>query len=209
MRIHHTLPVAVLLCLILTSCTELNAGKPTPGSTTSDTSTGSPSSGSDNLPSNGAPKVEHPLDNTQQFEQDPCSILSSTQAQDLGLPTKGKEEDGALGLDCLWFNPDTRGEVTIGFLSNVDNGLSGAYAANERGEYSVFEPLPPIDGYPAVALDIDDRRPRGICSLEVGVTDQLAFHVDLQLSQANVGTKDPCDTAALVAGKALQTIKGE
>lgn len=209
MRTHHTLPVAVLLCLVLTSCTEFSAGEPTPGSITSDTGTGSPSSGGDDLPSNGAPKVEHPLDNTEQFEQDPCSILSSTQAQDLGLPAKGKEEDGVLGRDCQWFNPDTRGQVTIGFLSNVDDGLSGAYAANERGEYSVFEPLPPIDGYPAVALGIDDRRPRGICLVAVGVSDQDSFHVDLHLSPANVGTKDPCDTAALVAGKALETIKGE
>jgi len=174
-----------------------------PTSEVSSTSSGN----GDGLPTNGAPKVEHPLEKTSRFEQDPCSILTAAQAQDLDLPTKGKEDDGSFGLDCQWFNEDTGSKVTIGFFTNDPRGLSGSYAAHDEGKYGFFTPLPPIEGYPAIAVDVTDRRPEGICLVEVGVSDKLSFHVDLHLSQVNVGTKDPCEIGAMVAGKALQTMK--
>jgi len=205
-------PIVVLLYLAVAGCTTTSPGEATPAPTSEVGSTDSPpssSGGSDDLPSDGAPKVEHPLENTSPFEGDPCSILTAAQAQELGLPTIGKEKTGALGLDCEWHNPDTRGQVTIGFLTNNDRGLSAFYAENERKPYAYLTPLSNIEGYPAIASDSGDQRPEGICLVQVGVTDQLAFHVDLQLSQANVEKKkDPCETGAMVAGKALQTMKG-
>jgi hypothetical protein len=210
MRIRHIAPAIGLLCLVVAGCTTVSEGEPLPAPTNDVSTTDSPpsTSGEDDLPSHGAPKVENPLDDASRFEQDPCSILTAAQAQELDLPATGKQEEGALGLDCEWYNPDTRGQVTISSLTNSQNGLSGFYAANQRGEYPYFLELPPIEGYPAVASDIVDRRPEGTCLVAFGVTDQLAFGIALHLSQVNVGRKEPCETAVLVAGMALQTMKG-
>jgi hypothetical protein len=208
MRIRHTAAIGVL-CLTIAGCTTVSQGEPIPApSSEVDTTDPSPPSGSeDDLPSHGAPKVKAPLDTASRFEQDPCSILTTTQAQELDLPATGKQVDGALGLDCEWFNPTTRGEVTISSLTNNRRGLSGFYDANQRGEYPYFTPLPPIEGYPAITADVTDRRPDGVCVVVIGVTDQLTFGIALQLSQVNVGSKDPCEIATLVAGMALRTMK--
>lgn len=209
MRIRHCGPVVGLLCLAAAGCTTASPGEATPAPTSEVSSTGSAptSSGGGGLPSNGAPKVEDPLEDTSRFEKDPCSILTAAQTQDLKVPATGREEDGTVGLDCEWNNKDTRGWVAIGFLTNNDRGLSAFYAENRRKPYAYLTPLPDIEGYPAIASDSLDRRSQGVCLVQVGVTDQLAFHVDLHLSPANVGTTDACETAAQVAGMALQTMK--
>jgi hypothetical protein len=207
MRIRHAAPVVSLLCLTITGCTTTSQGEALPATDVSTThSSSSPSSGEDDLPSDGAPKVEDPLDTTR-YQQDPCSTLTASQAQEeLNLPAQGKPEEIALGKGCEWFNPDTRGAVHIGFLTGNPHGLSGFYNANQQGKYPYFTELPAVEGYPAIASDIEDRRPRGICIVDVGVTDQLVLDVGLFLSQANVGHVEPCDMAAKVAGMALRTI---
>jgi hypothetical protein len=203
MRVRHATLAAGLLCLIVASCTTTSQGEPI-SATTSGVST---TNGENDLPSHGAPKVNNPL-NTARFQQDPCSALTASQAEDeLNLPPSGKPEEIALGKGCEWFNPDTRGQVNIGFLTANDRGLSGFYAANQRGEYPYFTKLGNIEGYPAIASDIEDRRPMGECIVVVGVTDQLAVQISLHLSQANVGKKEPCKYATEVAGKALRTMK--
>lgn len=210
MRVRHAAPVAGLLCLVVAGCTTTSQGEPIPA-TTSEVSAANPTapSGEDDLPSHGAPKVDEPLDTTR-FQQDPCSTLAAEQAQDeLNLPPNGEPEDIALGNGCKWHNPDTRGMVIIGFLTGNDRGLSGFYDANQRGEYPYFIKLPPIEGFPAIAGDIEDRRPTGRCIVDVGVSDQLAVEVVLQLSQANIGQREPCEVAVEVAGKALRTMKEE
>jgi hypothetical protein len=210
MRIRHLAPMVGVLCLAITSCTTTSQGKAMPAATTkvSTSSSSSPTSGGENdLPSHGAPKVEQPLDTTR-YQQDPCSILTASQSQqDLNLPPGGKPEDIALGKGCEWFNPDTRGQVTIGLLTGNTRGLSSLYDANQRGKYPYFIELPSVEGYPAVASDVADRRPTGACIVVVGVTDQLVLDVALQLSLANVGKVKPCDKAAEVAGMAMQTMK--
>lgn len=208
MRFRHAAPVACLLYLVA-SCTTTSQGEPTPA-TTSGASTASstaPPNSEDDLPSHGAPKVDDPLD-TRRFQEDPCLALTTEQAQDeLNLPPRGEPEDIALGKGCKWFNPNTRGQVNIGFLTGNDRGLSGFYAANQRGEYPYFIELPAIEGFPAIASDIIDSRSTGYCIVVVGVTDQLTVDFALQLSQANVGKREPCTYAAEVAGKALRTMK--
>lgn len=213
MQVRHVAPIAGLLCLVVAGCTVSSQGEPIPTTTnevnSTANSTAPPSDEEDDLPSHGAPKVDDPLDTTR-FQQDPCLALTASQAQkELNLPPSGKPEAATLGKSCEWRNPDTRGAVHIGFLTGNPRGLSGLYAANQRGEYPYFNILSPIEGYPAVASDIEDRRPRGICIVVIGVTDQLTFDVYLQLSQANVGKLEPCEMAAQVAGKALRTMKEE
>lgn len=210
MHIRHTASLIGLLCLIVTGCTTPSRGEPIPVTTSESSTTAStptPSGDEDNLPSHGAPKVEVPLDNTSRFERDPCLTLTSSQAQELNLPTAGKPDDIPYGVGCEWRNPDTRGMVSIGFLTGNKRGLSAIYASDQRGEFAYFTPLPDVDGYPAAASDVEDRRPDGRCIIDVGVTDQLIIDIVLQLSQANVGEKDPCEVAVDVAGMALRTIK--
>jgi uncharacterized protein DUF3558 len=67
--------------------------------------------------------------------------------------------------------------------------------------------LPPIAGYPAVVTGNVDARAQGLCTVVVGVSDTIAFEVPITLSLANIGQKDPCESAAVVAGMALETIK--
>ncbi len=209
MRIRHAPPlIALLLCLALAACTTTSQGEPKPETTTTSASTDSPplSTDDDDLPTNGAPSVDNPLDTTR-FQEDPCATLTTKQLKALNLPATGEAKEILRGVACIWDNRETRGYAQVGFFTDVDNGLSGAYAANERGEFPYFEPIPDIDGFPAVLADIEDRRARGICGVLVGATDQLAIDVIVQLSAANVGEKDPCEVVVDVAGMALQTMK--
>jgi hypothetical protein len=204
MRIRHTAPLIGLLCLVLAGCTTTSQGEPTPETTTSTDS--SFTDHNDDLPTNGAPKVDNPLDATR-FEQDPCATLTVKQATDLNVPTTGEPTDIVGGVGCEWANRETRGWVLVGFFTDSDNGLSAIYAANERGDLAFFEPLPDINGHPAVATDIDDRRARGICTVLVGVTDELVMQISVRLSEANADEKDSCEVTVDVADVALQTLE--
>ncbi len=208
MRIRSTAPLIAIVCCAVAGCTTTSVGEPTaaPMSETS-TEPAPPSTGEgDDLPTDGAPKVEEPLD-ISRFEQDPCSTLATDQIKNLNLPATGEEEAIPYGVGCTWRNPSTRGSASVGILNGTGTGLSGAYAADKRGDYAYFNPLPDVEGYPAVATDLEDRRSSGICIVLVGVTDEVAVQFSVRLSEANVGQKEPCEVAADVAGMALQTMK--
>jgi len=158
------------------------------------------------LPFAGAPKVTDPLDTTR-FQKDPCQALTADQAQSLGTPPTGKPRNMPFGNACEWKNPDTRAHAVVHFLDRYPYGLSTEYQAREDGKLALFQVLPPIEGYPAVVSDVVDPRPTGACTVVVGVSDEIAFEVPLQLSPENIGKKDPCEIAAMVAGMALQTMK--
>jgi uncharacterized protein DUF3558 len=212
MLLRRLLLLASLLGLTLVSaCTSTSKGDPLPADTTGATPSSStprtPGDEDGKLPFAGAPKVDNPLD-TSKYEQDPCKSLSAEQAQYLNIPLTGKFDDGvALSTACEWKNQTTRGYVRIFFLVDEPRGLSPEYKKDQKGEWAYFEVLPDIEGYPAIARDGSDERDRGYCVVMVGVADDMAFGVSLQLSLANVGRKDPCPKAAEVAGLALKTMK--
>ena len=158
------------------------------------------------MPFAGAPKVNDPLDTTR-FQEDPCQALTADQAESLAFPPTGKPQDMAFGNACEWRNPDTRGAATVHFLDRDPYGLSSEYLAHEDGRTELFVVLPPIEGYPAVVNNVVDRRPTGACTVVVGVSDEIRFEVPIRLSPENIGKKDPCEIAAMVAGMALQTMK--
>jgi hypothetical protein len=112
-----------------------------------------------------------------------------------------------LGNACEWNNPNGTGSATIHFSDKDPRGLSAVYQANEDGKYAYFDVLPPIEGYPAVASDVIDDRDGGRCIVAVGVSDEVTFEALITLSLENIGNKDPCQSAAMVAGMALQTMK--
>jgi hypothetical protein len=212
MLIRRSLLAASLFWLALVSaCTDPSKGDPQPVPPTENTTSSSAPRTSDNgeeeLPFAGAPKVNDPLD-TSRYQQDPCRSLTADQAQSLNLPPTGTINDKvALGIGCDWLNQETRGEVGIDFLVDDPRGLSPEYDANNRGEWKYFDELPDIEGYPAIARGDFDHRDTGFCTVLVGVADDMAFATSVQQSQANIGSREPCDVAAEVAGMALQTMK--
>jgi hypothetical protein len=202
--------VAVLLGVALvTGCTTASTGEPRPAVEPSvPASRASAPSGTDSLPSDGAPKVDNPLDTTR-FQQDPCLALTPAQLRLLNVGPAGEPDDAALGNACDWRNSETRGFAEIAFLERIPRGLSAAYKANNDGDWAFFVERPAIEGYPAVAYGGIDLRDSGECSVLVGVSDKLIFESAVRLSEGNVGRTDPCDKAAEVAGMALQTMKGD
>lgn len=205
---------ALAAVTIVAGCTSASAGNPRPetgqgggpGSSTAP-STGTTTAEADELPYAGAPSVNEPLD-SEQFQQDPCRALTASQADALNLQFPGKLDDGSLGNTCEFrVRTDRLALVEIASLDKNPFGVSAVYQAEEDGKLEVFEPLEPIDGYPVVAYGALDRRDKGACSVVLGVSDEIAFEIALQQSHRNIGKKDPCETAAMVAGKVLQTMK--
>jgi hypothetical protein len=198
--------VGLLGMLAVAGCTTTSPGHPAPATTVDSSASGSsPSTGGEDLPFAGAPKVADSLD-TNRFHQDPCQTLTADQAQDLNVPPSGElKTDTPLGNACLWRNKETGADAEIHFSSEDPRGLSAMY--DTKDEYAYFEELSPIDGYPAVATDILDDRDIGRCTVVVGRADEITFDASVQLSEANVGKKDPCEAAVQVAGMALKTMK--
>jgi hypothetical protein len=201
--------------VVLAGCTSTGPGRaePAPADSPKPQSTASapPTSGSatpseDGLPSDGAPKVKNPL-NTSRFQQNPCLALTAAQAQDLNVGTAGEQRQGPLGQACNWSNSETGGNADLQFGDKSPRGLSAVYRANKAGKYVYFVELPEIEGHPAVAFHIVDRRDKGECAVAVGVADRLSFQLALSLSRANIGQKDPCEVTVQVAGMMLRTMK--
>jgi hypothetical protein len=199
--------LVTLLSALAAGCTTESAGDAAPATTrpaTDSTSRSSDVTNADDLPTDGAPKVGDPLDTTA-FQKDPCRALTPAQSEGLNVGAAGQSNDGPLGKGCEWSNQETRGKTNVVFLDKDPRGLSAEYKVAEKFAY--FDELEPIDGYPAIARDGVDDRPRGYCTVVVGVSNEIAFETNLQLSLENVGKKDPCEVAAEVAGMALQTMK--
>jgi len=202
--------VGLLMVMLASGCTTTSQGEPGPATTksveTGTTSSSETDQANEELPTDGAPAVPNPIDTTT-FQQTPCQMLTPAQSEELNVGSAGEPYDEALGNGCEWANKETRGRAKIAFLDKDPRGLSALYRADKEGKWAYFEELPPIEGFPAVIRDIVDRRPEGNCTVIVGVSDEIAFGTILELSQANVGKKDPCEVGAQVAGMALQTMK--
>lgn len=202
---------ALLAVVVLAGCTTRSEGSPSPAPTsenqTSDESPAGEEPDDQELPYAGAPAVDNPLD-TARYQQDPCQSLTAAQAEALNLVYPGEAQDGALGKACRFGGrTDARARVYIAFHDRYPFGLSAVYQANEDGKLDVFEPLPPIEGYPAVVRAGTDDRPNGGCTIDVGASDEITFEVAVLLAQQYVGTKDPCESAVLVTGEVLRTMK--
>jgi hypothetical protein len=199
--------MAALLGVAMASgCTSATAGTPHAASSeTSSTSDQPPGSG-DDLPSNGAPKVDNPLD-VSRFEEHPCEALTPADAETLNVPPTGEQSGDEAGETCYWRNSQTRGSLSLTFFSEDGHGLSSVYEDADSGEYQYFEPIEDIEGFPAVAFNPSANKPAVDCGVVVGVSDKLAFMARVALSEANVGKKEPCAAAAQAAGMLLTVMK--
>ncbi|SDC85758.1 DUF3558 domain-containing protein [Actinokineospora iranica] len=219
MRRHAIVPLLALA--VLSGCTTGQSGTPTAISTTAtrtqDSTPGSESSepsitstSAADLPSDGAPKVENPMD-VSKFVNDPCASLPPRRTQELvGAPT-GTPSDDVTGVSCQWVNhsPDTfnGSSINVHFFSKVPTGLSGLYRANKRGEWEFFEPLSPIEGMPAVTYGKLDSRSSGRCAVAVGVSDTMAIDVHTKQSLSKTNRDQACSVAVMVATDVVKTLK--
>jgi hypothetical protein len=197
--------MAALSMALLSACTTATAGTPEAASSAHTSTPSEPTSDEEGLPSDGAPKVENPLD-AARFEQNPCELLTPDQAQQLNVPATGEQTEDSTGESCDWENSQTHGAARVWFASSDKRGLSSVYREGKGVGWPYFEPLD-IDGRPAVAYHTKQKEPRDDCSVAVGLSDQLAFDVRVDLSDDNIDKKNPCEIAEQVAGMMLETMQ--
>jgi uncharacterized protein DUF3558 len=188
--------IAVLSMVVVSGCTVATAGTPQAASTTT----------SGGLPSDGAPKVENPLD-VSHFEEKPCDALTTEDAKELNVPATGEQSDNGVGQTCAWNNGSTGGALGLSFLSKDKRGLSSVYREAKGSDWPFFEPIDDIEGHPAVAYSPKQKNPTTDCAIGIGVTDQLSIAVYAALSDANVGKRNPCEAATQAAGMLMRTME--
>ncbi|WP_410669936.1 DUF3558 domain-containing protein [Amycolatopsis sp. cmx-4-68] len=196
---------AVVPVLLLAGCSPEKAGTASPAPS-------SPaSSGASSNPD--VPKVATPLD-AAKYETKPCDIvpastLASLRFTDPGTVQQKDDGIGAAGPSCGWkIHGEGVSMLVIVATGNRDRGvggLAGLYGAHDRGELPFLEPAPEVEGYPAIYIDLRDRRASGHCSMSVGVADDLAIAVD---SGGYQGQQDSCAAAQQVAAAIITTLKG-
>lgn len=200
--------VLLLACvgsLVLSACSPETSGTASPANTPS--SPEAPGTGQE-VPGPGVPKVENPIDTTR-FASEPCSALTNSQVNDVfGRSVTPKPDLKApAGPTCGWDPADGSGaSVNVIFATVDDLGLTGVYRA--RGtNYKLFEPLGPIEGYPAVIYGTSDYRSEGVCSLAIGTSDRSTVDLTVTQSRTKIGQIDPCQAAQTVASKVLTSLK--
>src|SRR5262245_3894595 len=201
-RTRLSLVFAVVGMVVVSGCSVPSAGTPMPASSTQ---TSSDAPGGD-LPSDGAPKVDNPLD-ASHFEQHPCDVLKPEDAKTLNLPSTGKQEGTAVGEGCTWRNSETRGTLHVTFFSSDERGLSSVYQEAKGAGWQYFGRIDDVEGHPAVAFNQDEKKPKYSCVVVVGLSDQLVFAANIALSDANVGHADPCDIGAQASGTMVKNMR--
>ena len=161
------------------------------------------------LPHSGAPKVEHPLP-ASVLSGDPCreALKPDQLEQILGIAPQGKRhDDAALGTACDWNNSTTGAAATVGYTTQVHDGLSAVYE-NTKPQSSVWRELPLIQGFPAVAYTVTSSGTHGgFCQVSVGISDSLTVDASLTLRRAKIGNTDACELAPRVADMVVTNLR--
>lgn len=186
----------VTAALTVTSCGKEIGGQPTPAIATS---ASDPNSGH---MFSKAPTVAQPLD-VGKYLASPCGSLTALQYQNFDT-RPGVPGDDKMNPNCAWTTNDGETRISISYMLEVTQGLSGVYAQNDIGFWKdgYFEPAT-VDGYPAVYASILDSRAKGKCQLNVGVNDNLYFISSVQSRADN----DSCTAAINVAKAVIETVK--
>jgi hypothetical protein len=175
-------------------------GTPSAQSTTSSTGQG--------LPYAGAPKVANPLPESV-LSGDPCAdALTPSQVKEaLGVEVTGESgTTSGIGRKCDWSNADTTAVLTVFFVTEAKQGLSGVYA-NSKPQAVKWQPLAPIQGFPAVAYLTPGPDPKTFCTVTVGIADDLSVDVALALGRSAHGSVDPCSVAPKAADAVVTTLR--
>lgn len=194
--------------LMLTACSSETKGTASPSGSGS-ASTTAPSTGND-LPGQGVPKVDIPID-VSRFQEAPCDSLTQAQSKELLGPDVAINPavDDEAGPTCHWNVPAvSQAGVGVTFFKTTQLGLTGIYQAKDS-TYRFFQPLDSIDGYPTVAFGTtDERNTKGRCLVALGTSDTQQVDIAISLSEANIGKKDPCTAAHDVAANVLSNLRG-
>jgi hypothetical protein len=182
------------------------AGNPTPNSG-STPSTSAPSSSS----AEDAPSVQNPLP-AKVLDGSPCDTALTTAdvTKFIGNSTPAKPDEDPTGNICFWHNlAGDNASLGVTYQTKADGALRLAYK-NVKPSAARWDVLQPIQGYPAVGYLAagDDPANKSQCHVVVGISDHLAYSVDMTLSDtATQKGIDPCDAGRNVADQVLTNIK--
>ncbi|UKD53595.1 DUF3558 domain-containing protein [Amycolatopsis sp. FU40] len=186
--------------VLLSSCSA-EPGKAAPTTAPPSTSAG---------PRFGAPPVPVPLD-ASSLEKEPCAALTPDQVASLGAPFKGNDPkpDDATGPSCNWKFATTPASSVGGTLTTKDpghGGISGIYSKKQFGGVTKFEPFT-VNSYPGVVYDPADNSPAGLCTMVIGLRDDLGYVIDVSLDGLKNPFADSCELGKKVAGYVIQYLK--
>lgn len=192
---------AVVAALTVAAC-----GTP---ATTSGSSPAGPGASSEStasrLPGNGAPKVPDPIRDTARWQSSPCDLLTGQQLSSRGFApyrTTPTAIDGGPG--CTYSELSII-EVRTTIFTGIPGGLTRLY--DQRGDFTLFQPIDPLHGHPAVIADLDDQRKKGRCAVFTGLTDNLAYRTIVEADPKTRPGKNPCKFAADLTVLALHAMK--
>lgn len=151
-----------------------------------------------------APPVPSPLD-TSKFEQDPCSVLSQSQAAQVANLTSTRKSDGNVAPICTWTDPD-HNSLDIGFVPG-NGGLTTVYKSQDN-KSGYFKVAPDVGGLPAAFFGPYDDRNEGGCQIGVGVKSDEVFTVGVIFRQSSPSYSDPCAVSVKAAEAVVSTLKG-
>ncbi|MEU0531276.1 DUF3558 domain-containing protein [Amycolatopsis tolypomycina] len=151
-----------------------------------------------------APPVPSPLD-TSKFEQDPCSVLSQSQAVQVANLTSTRKSDGNVAPICTWTDSD-HNSVAIGFVP-ASGGLATVYKSQDN-KSGYFKVAPDVGGLPAAFFGPYDDRNDGGCQVAVGVKTDEVFTVGVTFRKSSPNYGDPCAVTVKAAEAVVSTLKG-
>ncbi|WP_317493946.1 DUF3558 domain-containing protein [Haloechinothrix sp. LS1_15] len=169
--------------------------------------------GSAELPHSGAPAVEDPIvADIAPYEDDPCRTIDDALLAEAGFTYEDTAADTDVQGDpiCHWHASDGSSYGVTVMVSNTE-GLSGIYANHAGGGLGLFEELDPVSGYPAVAASQSDARDIGICTVAVGIRDDLAVSANFTVGTGEDARYEdtPCQGAHELAEVVVATLQGE
>ena len=153
--------------------------------------------------------MANPLD-TSKAQAAPCNIITDQQTAQLGIVAQHELSDASLGPSCNWQDTAKIPPVlvfTVQFVTSNKSGLSSLYEQKDslrKGGY--FEPVNPIQGYPAVLYGQVEDRPDGACGIAVGVSDALDYSVSVNVNSGS-SQKTPCDVAQKIADMVMTNLR--
>lgn len=164
-----------------------------------------PSDASSSTPPPTVPRVTNPIE-TGAFEQNPCSVLTTSQLHELSISTESEPKATESGPGCEWGNVFDDGLTIEGaFLTKVNSSIAVVYKNQQYDTYAYFEPTK-INGYPAVFNDVADGRETGGCAISLGLRDKLIYTISLQLGEDQPNYSDPCSALTKVSNMAITTM---
>ncbi|MFD2469489.1 DUF3558 domain-containing protein [Amycolatopsis silviterrae] len=197
---HAALLGLAAAAVLLSSCST-ESGKAAPATAPPSTSTG---------PRFGAPPVPAPLD-ASPLEKNPCAAMSPDQVASLGAPFKNNDPkpDDYTGPSCNWEFATSPASSVGGTLATKDpghGGISGIYSKKQSGGVTKFEPFT-VNNYPGVIYDPASNSPAGLCTMVVGLRDDLGYVIDVSLDGLKNPFADSCEVGKKVAGYVVQYLQ--